>query len=188
MPRGRPRKNKEVPLSEESKKLVETGLQEAKEGKIEKINIEKELKDSIKMRELKFRAWDEQNKIMHYNFEFIRSGIEENDWIIFKSDKQKLEDKHVFDNPYFIQQLKIMQFTGLYDKNNREIYEGDFLTGRPNPLLVEYNNSQYDFIYRNPEKKSWLRYMCVGWGDIYEPKIIGNIYENPKLLKKYKND
>lgn len=35
------------------------------------------------MREIKFRAWDEQNKIMHYNFNFIRSGVEGNDRIMF---------------------------------------------------------------------------------------------------------
>ena len=41
--RGRPRKNKEIPLSEESRKLIDKGLQEAKEGKIEKVDLEKEL-------------------------------------------------------------------------------------------------------------------------------------------------
>jgi recombination protein RecA len=38
------KKNKQIPLSEESKKLVEKGLQEAKEGKLERINLDKELK------------------------------------------------------------------------------------------------------------------------------------------------
>ncbi len=30
------------------------------------------------MREIKFRAWDEKNKIMHYDFQFIKSGEEDN--------------------------------------------------------------------------------------------------------------
>jgi hypothetical protein len=68
------------------------------------------------MREIKFRAFDEGNKIMHYDFQFIKSGDEGNDWIIFTSDKNKLSDKtSPLQNPYFSQQLKIMQYTGLKD-------------------------------------------------------------------------
>ena len=74
-----------------------------------------------------FRAWDEQNRVMHYNFEFITSGTEGNDWIVFKSDKQKLEDGKVFDNPYFRQQLKIMQYTGLDDQEGNKIFVGDII-------------------------------------------------------------
>lgn len=43
MPKGRPKKVKNIPLSEESKKLIEKGLEDAKEGKIERIDISKEI-------------------------------------------------------------------------------------------------------------------------------------------------
>lgn len=33
------------------------------------------------MKEIKFRAWDEQNKVMHNDFQFIKSGDSGNDWI-----------------------------------------------------------------------------------------------------------
>lgn len=129
------------------------------------------------MREIKFRAWDEQKKVMHYDFEFIRSGINGNDWIIFKSDKQKLEDGKVFGNPYFSMQLKTMQYTGLKDKHGTEIFEGDIIQSvhacgyptewKSNTVVKFENGAFYPFRYPPQE--------------VYE--VIGNIYENPELLK-----
>ena len=44
------------------------------------------------MRDIKFRAWNEMSKAMHYNFKFINSGDSGNDWIIFISDKFTLKN------------------------------------------------------------------------------------------------
>jgi len=134
-------------------------------------------------REIKFRAWDEQNKIMHNDFQFIKSGDTENDWVIFKSDKQECFNRWV-NNPYFSHQMKIMQYTGLKDKNGKEIYDLDFF-GDTLELYI-----------------SWCD-KCRGWqlfhdgddcfscsGDIHlkdceeiELNVVGNILENPELIK-----
>lgn len=149
------------------------------------------------MTELKLRAWDEQNKIMHYDFEGIRSGIEGNDWIIFKSDKQPLSGKpHPFENPYFSQQLKIMIFSTLTDKDNSPIWESDIIQ-RPNGRgVVQFCNGIFGINWDYPNPPDWIEGSLYGaWGQSHNLrriddgfnryiKVIGNIYENPELLKK----
>jgi hypothetical protein len=76
------------------------------------------------MREIKFRAYDERKEIMHYDFQFIKSGDDGDDWIVFQSDKEKRDDlipnAITFNKPLFRKQLKIMQYIGLHDSTTWE--------------------------------------------------------------------
>ena len=151
------------------------------------------------MRELKFRAWDEQHKIMHYDFQFIKSGDEGNDWIVFRSDEQDTPINECIVNPYFRQQLKIMQYTGLKDKAGKEIYEGDIVlfnydpidkatTGRDVKYKIEYVEAMFQTICIDGLDNQYdsLNDYVLTTHDIkqFSGEVIGNIHENPELLDK----
>lgn len=88
-------------------------------------------------------------------------------------------------------ELKWMQFTGLHDKNGKEIYEGDVT--RINILDVGWVNC----VVKHLEESGGYRHHKInqmqavkacpgeGWSmlisDMFE--VIGNIYENPELIK-----
>lgn len=73
-----------------------------------------------------------------------------------------------------------LQFTGLLDVNGKEIYEGDLMTGRNTPIVVEYEAPEFRFAYKNLDGGFCDRYI-VGWAD-FSGEIIGNVYENPGLV------
>ena len=121
------------------------------------------------MREIKFRAWDKHTKRMwqwdeHNAFSTGRGSIKE--W-------------------FTDQDLCIMQFTGLKDKNGKEVYEGDVITcyavQRETHDAIEKHEKievKYSDGYFYP-----FGYNC-GWRSYVDDiEVIGNIYENPELLK-----
>lgn len=146
------------------------------------------------MNEIKFRAWDELKHVMHTNFQFIRSGVEGNDWIIFSSDQHNKYDEYIRD-PYLQQQLKLMQFSGLCDVNGNEIYKGDIVlvSNDLNQIqtailkcIVVHDWGSFGARIKNVEQ--WEHYNCpppeIGttlWFlqifDVKVIEVIGNIYE-----------
>jgi uncharacterized phage protein (TIGR01671 family) len=80
----------------------------------------------------------------------------------------------------------IMQFTGLKDKNGKEIYEGDLVTTRFGPRKIYWDDLRSGFVYTQPV-------MSQTWEGIFfafnlDGEILGNIYENPELLNSEAND
>lgn len=147
---------------------------------------------------IKLKAWDEGNKVMHSQFQFIKSGEEGNDWIVFTSDKQKLTDEpSPLQNPYFQKQLKIRQFTGSSTKEE-DIYTGDFvkiefMDSDEKVIATEtcvalWEEGRGAFTFAPSTKHRGLdvdgffkRYRSKEIQFIRWVQIIGNIFENPEL-------
>lgn len=72
----------------------------------------------------------------------------------------------------------IQQFTGLLDKNGREIYEGDIIE-IVGSAIIHNNQKIFEVTFNNGrfEPYCYLQKSCA------ETKVIGNIFENPELLK-----
>lgn len=115
-------------------------------------------------RDIKFRAWDEvSEKMLNWN-EFLDTNM-----------------KNTFIAPESTG-LILMQYTGLHDKNGKEIYEGD---------IVKYRDSRGQHIEKVIFDKGCF-YAGMHWGSSTRiaPKlintriteVIGNIYDNPELL------
>lgn len=81
-------------------------------------------------------------------------------------------------------EITLMQSTGLFDRNGKEIFEGDILDYRGRKALVRWHGSYASFIYRFVDE---LQNRNTEWKPLYlaymKCEIIGNIYENQELLE-----
>lgn len=143
------------------------------------------------MRELKFRAWVQpdsfnQKPTMFTGFGFadIYSGYDEAN--VYCKDGQ------IWAEPDW-ETAKLMQYTGLKDKNGKEIYEGDILSFKANytnktagrlNAVVEITPYKLELVIGND------RYNAYEETDEfpYTAEVIGNIYENQELLSNVNKD
>lgn len=78
-------------------------------------------------------------------------------------------------------EVELMQFTGLYDKNGREIYEGDIVQEGTKRLVVYWNVlGSGHWWFGKPCKD--VKYEAAKKVSINDLEVIGNIFENPELL------
>lgn len=88
----------------------------------------------------------------------------------------------IFEDEDFI----LMQYTGLKDKNGKEIYEGDILNNGNGPVYVFWNENYQAFWVGYDSEESEKQYYASTSDFCTEAdEIIGNIYENPELLKRH---
>jgi len=123
------------------------------------------------MRELKFRAWF-KNKMEPFTFDQIC----EYGCVPVYGHSGSIGD-YVLMDPM---KVPVMQYTGLHDKNGKEIYEGDIVTDD----YGELDQVKWTGIY--DDNGTTFPGWSVGIDDRTEKvehEVIGNIYENSELLK-----
>ncbi len=119
-------------------------------------------------REINFRAWVKEEKRMvgvtslsipTHNLVFTENGDE--------APKSYLGD-----------QVEVMQYTGVKDKNRKEIYDGDIMNlsqWSPSVYMIAFDRGAFYLAKKDGEEVGDIKYAEGG-------EVIGNIYENPDLL------
>ena len=121
------------------------------------------------MREIKFKIWDIKNIEMGGTFS-LKEAIQ--------SDAFEVNVTDIF-----------LQFTGLFDKNGKEIFEGDIMLtqSKYDGIKIYWkifwgkaNRHNEDIITWCAENQTGIYWLDKSLQE--EAKVIGNIYENPELL------
>lgn len=130
-------------------------------------------------REIKFRVWDHNTDTMMIpdKFEFYDGEI---GWI--DAGREAGPKSGNDGDPG---QFEIMQYTGLHDKNGREIYEGDIVrtgddnVGDPEPMIGKVIMQDGSWLIENEKKREAIDL----FSEITSREVIGNIFENQELLE-----
>lgn len=137
-------------------------------------------------REIRFRAWDKKNKEMCSGFDLVFDGkdklqsLRHDDWI----QDDDFNPSGGFESP---EDFILMQFTGLKDKNGMKIWEGDIIeTGYGGARVIVWEDGCFHARHPNYEPGKDMPSFPVHFYGVNPdllPIVLGNIYENPELMK-----
>lgn len=156
------------------------------------------------MREIKFRAWNKKWNCMLR----VRAMTFNNNETIHPTEVyavMTLDQDGRFEDNNYPDDIILMQFTGLLDKNGKEIFEGDIIFFRTSQTqhfkgIIKWDDAHFfsDVFYEKrlpfgmntkEHEHYWLKGNYQGYrfsSDLFDMEILGNIYKNPELLKEKK--
>ena len=111
------------------------------------------------MREIKFRAWNKEENKMSEEFSF-----------------EDFDGSYFIPKAWYLRNMEVMQFTGLLDKNGKEIYESDVVR-EANGDIREIVFEDGGFWLKTPNGERYIS--SQGYRE-----VLGNVFENKDLLTK----
>ena len=124
----------------------------------------------------KFRAWDIHGQKMFTNDELIIWNSN-----VYANDSKKLTCNHL--KGWSIDEEYLMQSTGLFDRNGKEVFVGDIIKctrGCPHEVYLE---KEYGGTFIGGMPAIYLKGIREGYAWTEHEEIIGNVYENKGLLE-----
>ena len=125
-------------------------------------------------REIKFRAWDKECKRMLIVDEIKWPTRFNNGWIENVATDGRSGSSGVWED------FELMQFTGLKDKNGKEIWEGDIIAISGAKWEIEWNFGMAAYFCK---AIGVFSVYCLTNGTAKTMEVVGNVHENPELLK-----
>lgn len=126
------------------------------------------------MRPIKFRAWHKLTMKMDYSPRLFKPNREVQDCLL--NEWLEMSQEHM-------NGVILMQFTGLHDKNGTPIWEGDIVGYMARTCSIRWGDvlARYVLDIHNPDAKALY---TLNGETAQEMEVLGNIYENPELLKE----
>jgi uncharacterized phage protein (TIGR01671 family) len=129
------------------------------------------------MREIKYRAWEKTRKIMGYTDKDLRVDLDS-------------DGEYVCNSQFDFEDYELMEYTGIKDKNGKEVYESDILK----VPSAEDNLFEIVEVYWSDKEAAWYAtgkesddslsaFINDGFNPEDNGEVIGNAFENPELLE-----